>query len=257
MYLKVSIIQADLLWENKSGNLKKLEALIMPLFNKTDLVILPEMFNTGFSMNASLGESMQGETVQWMKAVSSRGNFGICGSLIIKEGKNYFNRFVFLSPENPIHYYDKRHLFGMGGEDTTFKPGNSKLIFTFRGMRISPFICYDLRFPVWSRNHDNYDLAVYTASWPESRMNVWNTLLRARAIENQCYVAGCNRIGTDDMGINYNGLSQIISPRGELICTAGTDMECALTENLSLQELIDFRIKFNVFGDADEFELKL
>jgi len=254
--MKISVIQPDIIWENKSANFTSLEKLLSPLINRTDLTILPEMFNTGFSMSVEkLSELSDGDTFRWMKSVALKGNFGVCGSYMVKSDGQFFNRWVFVSPENESWYYDKRHLFSMGEEDKFFSKGNSRTIFNFRGMRICPFICYDLRFPVWSRNRNEYDLAVYSANWPEARISVWNTLIKARAIENQCYVAGVNRIGTDGMGISYCGESAIVSPRGELMNSVG-DEENIISADLSMVELTEFRTKFPVFNDADEFTIK-
>lgn len=256
--MKISIIQSDPAWEDKSNNFSNLERLISPLYNKTDLVILPEMFNTGFSMNpAMLSESPMGETLDWMSSIAEAGNLGICGSYIVKDNNNFFNRFQFVSPETETVYYNKRHLFSMGGEDRLFSAGNKRLIFSFRGVRISPYICYDLRFPVWSRNRNEYDLMINSANWPESRINVWNTLLKARAIENQCFVAGVNRIGNDGEGIKYCGDSMIINPPGEIISSANLNEECSITAEISINELSDFRKKFPVSNDADNFTIDL
>ena len=253
--MKISIIQPVILWEDKAGNLSHLDDLILPLHNKTDIVILPEMFNTGFSMDTKkLHEPLNGPTFQWMKETAERGNFGLCGSYIISGDNSFFNRFVFVSPNNEFWHYDKRHLFSMAGEDKFFSSGKSKLVFSFRGLRISPFICYDLRFPVWSRNRNDYDLAIYVASWPHVRISVWETLLKARAIENQCYVAGANRVGEDGNGIMHSGRSSVINPRGEILSYAGQD-ECSVTADISISELIEFRNKFPVMNDADDFEI--
>jgi omega-amidase len=256
--MKISIIQPDLIWEDKSNNLRNLDKLILPLFNKTDIVILPEMFNTGFTMNPKqLSETPDAETYEWMKRTAQKGNFGLCGSYMVKEDLNFFNRWVFVSPENDFWYYDKRHLFSIGNEDKFFCTGKSRLIFTFRNVRISPYICYDLRFPVWSRNHNDYDLGIYSANWPDSRREVWITLLKARAIENQCYVAGSNRIGSDGEGINYCGDSMIINPRGEIIASAKPNEESFVTGKISLTELSDFRKEFPVSNDADNFSINI
>jgi omega-amidase len=254
--MKISIVQPDLVWENKSRNFVNLSGLISPLYNNTDIIILPEMFNTGFSMNPEqFSESSGGETLGWMKSEAQKGNFGICGSYIVKENSKFFNRWIFVSPKDDIWYYDKRHLFSMGDEDKYFSPGKSRLVFTFNEVRISPFICYDLRFPVWSRNQNDYDLAVYAANWPKARINVWNTLLQARAIENQCFVAGSNRIGTDEKGIEYCGNSAVIGPRGEVIASAGAKNECVVSAELSLSDLSEFRQKFPVASNSDNFTI--
>jgi omega-amidase len=254
--MKISIIQPDLAWEDKSRNLKNLGEMISPLYNNTDIVVLPEMFNTGFSMNPEqLSESSEAETFDWMKNIAQKGSFGLCGSYMVKENLQFFNRWVFVAPEKESWYYDKRHLFSMAGENKFFSPGKTRLIFSFRGLRISPYICYDLRFPVWSRNRNDYDLIIYAANWPESRISVWNTLIKARAIENQCYVAGANRIGTDGKGIKYCGDSMIIDPRGEIIASANPNEESSITGEISLTELSDFRKKFPVLKDADNFTI--
>jgi omega-amidase len=254
--MKISVIQPDTVWEDKSHNFQNLTDLIFPLYNRTDIVILPEMFNTGFSMRpAELSESSDGETFMWMKAIADKGDFGICGSYVVKEDNQFFNRWVFVSPENDTASYNKRHLFSMGGEDSLFTSGSSRVVFSYRGTRIAPFICYDLRFPVWSRNRNDYDLLIYSANWPEIRQNVWNTLLKARAIENQCFVAGSNRTGTDGDGIKYCGESVIVNPRGELIEIAEAGQECSITADISLTELADFRNKFPVINDADKFTI--
>lgn len=254
--MKLSVIQPDLAWENKSVNLLKLGNLISSLNGKTDLVILPEMFNTGFSMQTEfLSEPPNGETFLWMKKISDKGDFGLCGSYIILDGGKVYNQWVFVAPGEKRTIYNKRHPFSMGGEDKYFTPGISRLVFSFRGVRISPYICYDLRFPVWSRNKNDTDLMIYVANWPAGRRNVWNILLRARAIENQCYVAASNRIGTDGQGINYCGDSMIIDPRGEIIASADAEKEQCITSKISMDELSDFRRKFPVLDDADDFTI--
>jgi omega-amidase len=256
--MKISVIQPDIAWENKYLNYQNLSGQIEPLYNKTDLVILPEMFNTGFSMNTDqFSEPPQGETFRWMMSIAINGNFGICGSYMVRENDNVFNRWVFVSPNRDSWYYDKRHLFGMGDENKYFTAGKSRLVFTFRGVRISPYICYDLRFPVWSRNQNDYDLAVYSANWPEVRINVWNTLLKARAIENQCFVAGSNRIGIDGKGIKYCGETVIVGPRGEVIASAGTGSGVSVSAEISIDELNEFRMKFPVGKDADNFTIHI
>jgi omega-amidase len=256
--MKISVVQPDLVWEDKSLNFINLEKLIAPFNDKTDIVILPEMFTTGFSMNPELLSELPGkETFEWMRNISHRGNFGLCGSYIVQDNKNYYNRWVFISPEKESWYYDKRHLFRMGGEDKLFTRGRTRLVFSFRGVRINPHICYDLRFPVWSRNRNDYDLLIYAANWPESRISVWNTLIKARAIENQCFVAGANRIGIDGAGIKYCGDSMIVDPRGRITASANQNEECTVTGEISLTELSDFRKKFPVFTDADDFSINL
>jgi omega-amidase len=256
--MKISLVQPDTVWENKTENLGKLEKLIHPLFNKTDIVILPETFNTGFSMNPEdLPELPGKDTFDWMKNTAEKGNFGLCGSYMVFENNLIYNRFVFVSPENEVWKYDKRHLFGIAGEHKFFTPGKERLTFTFRGVRISPFICYDLRFPVWSRNRNDIDLIIYSANWPESRKVAWNTLIKARAIENQCFVAAVNRIGTDTDGVLYCGESMLINYLGETIVSAGSGQECSITGEISIYELSEFRTKFPFLKDADDFIVRI
>lgn len=252
--MKISIIQPEPAWENKSANLQHLSNLMLQLNHETDLIILPEMFSTGFSMNTDLSEPYKGLTFDWMKKQASEGSFAVCGSYMVLEKEKVYNRFVFVSADDD-YFYDKRHLFSIGEENRFFEKGSTRTIFRYKEWNISPFVCYDLRFPVWSRNRNDYDLAIYVSSWPEARINVWNTLLRARAIENQCYVAGSNRTGVDGNGVKHNGMSQIIDPRGELILSAGMDKESAITAELSLEDLKKFRTKFDVLRDADAFEI--
>jgi predicted amidohydrolase len=256
--MKISLIQHDIIWEDKTVNLRNLELLISPLLNNTDIIVLPEMFSTGFSMNPDrLCEPPGKETFTWMRSIAEKGNFGLCGSYIVCEKDRFYNRFVFVSPEEEVWKYDKRHLFSMAGEDSFFTPGKERLTFNFRGARITPYICYDLRFPVWSRNRNESDLIIYTANWPEKRRDVWNTLLKARAIENQCYVVGVNRTGTDGNGVKYWGESVIIHPYGDIIASAGPDKECVITGEISISALSEFRKKFPVLKDADDFTLHI
>jgi predicted amidohydrolase len=252
--MKISLVQPDTVWENKTENFRKLENLVLPLYNKTDIVVLPEMFNTGFSMNPStLSEFPGKETFDWMKNIAEMGDFGLCGSYMVNDNNLIYNRFVFVSPVNEAWKYDKRHLFSMAGENKFFTQGRERVTFSFRDVRIRPFICYDLRFPVWSRNQDNVDLIIYSSNWPESRKTVWNTLLKARAIENQCFVAGVNRIGTDGNGVFYCGESMLINFYGESIVSAGSGHEGSVTGEISMNDLSEFRKKFPVQRDADDF----
>ena len=254
--MKISIIQPDIKWEDKTGNFRHIEHLISGLNNKTDLVILPEMFNTGFSMNPEkLSEEPYSETYEWMVSISVKGNFGLCGSYIVREKNRFFNRWLFVTPERKSWSYDKRHLFRMTNEEKAFTPGKKRNIFRFRDAMICPNVCYDLRFPVWSRNRNDYDLLINSANWPAARRDVWITLLKARAIENQCFAAGANRVGTDGAGIKYYGDSMIINPRGEIITSAKKSGECSISAEISMKELKDFRKKFPVLKDADDFTI--
>ena len=256
--MKISVVQPCIIWENKKLNLKKLREIIAPLFNKTEIVILPEMFSTGFSMNPGrLSEMQDGETFTWMKGMAEDGNFGICGSYIAEENGLFYNRWVFVTPGGGHWSYNKRHLFSYAGEDKVFTAGKNRLVFTFRGIRILPNVCYDLRFPVWSRNMKDYDLMINSANWPESRRDVWFTLLKARALENQCYVAASNVTGTDGNGILYRGDSMIISPRGNIISTASQPPISPYQAIFPCQELEAFRKKFPALNDADNFSVEL
>lgn len=221
-----------------------------------DIIILPEMFSTGFTANSeSQCESVRGDTFDWMIHVAEKSSSGICGSYIVRVGDSYFNRWVFVSPSKSSWHYDKRHLFKMNNVENNFTPGEKRLVFKFRGFSICPNICYDLRFPVWSRNRNDYELLIYSANWPMARRDVWITLLKARAIENLSFVAGANRIGTDGTGIKYCGDSLIIGLKGEEIASAGKNSECSVTAVLSLTDLKEFRKKFPAHEDADNFTL--
>lgn len=254
--LRISPIQYDVFWENPSANRQKLDQMLAPLKGQTDLILLPEMFTTGFSMNArELAESMDGDTVAWMLSKADELNSAIAGSLIIKEKDHYYNRFLFASPEGQMDFYDKRHLFSMGDENQYFHGGNKRVVVNYSGWRIALFVCYDLRFPVWCRSINDADLILFTANWPEKRNIVWQTLTRARAIENQLYVACVNRTGKDGAGITYTGESAVIDPRGELLCDFKNNPDLVETCSVSLQQLNQFREKFPVARDEDQFEI--
>ena len=254
--MKITLIQPDLKWEDKKANLKHLGKFFGKIPDGTNLVVLPEMFNTGFSLNTDLlAEAPLSDTYSWMKEISRRYNIGICGSFIVKEQASYFNRFIFISTENENIQYDKRHLFSIGGEDTNFTKGTKRVIFNSDGFRINPLICYDLRFPVWTRNRNDFDLILCVANWPESRREIWKTLLKARAIENQCYVAGVNRVGSDMIGNSYAGDSVIIDPKGNTISSISEYEEGLVNAELSLPELREFRSTFPVWKDADDFQI--
>lgn len=252
--LRVSLAQVDLAWENPLKNRENLELLILQLVGKSDVVILPETFTTGFSMRTSeLAEPMDGPTLKWLLDLSKMSGVAIGGSLLVKVDGCNFNRFVFVTPDGEISFYDKRHLFSMGGESNLLTSGDDRQIINYLGWRIALYVCYDIRFPVWCRNLADTDLMIFTANWPDSRREVWNTLLKARAIENQVYVAGVNRIGTDGEGIYYSGQSQMINAKGELLIQVENHTPELLTFQISLTELNDFRRKFPVANDADHF----
>lgn len=255
--LTITLVQSSLLWEAPENNRKKFTELLTTFTHKTDIVILPEMFTTGFSMSPEkVAQKWPGETIDWMKNESSKNNFAICGSIMTCENDNFYNRFVWVTPEGHIQHYDKKHLFRMGDENQTYHAGTKPILITYKNWKIAPFICYDLRFPVWSRNTTHYDLAIYVANWPAPRYRVWEKLLMARAIENQCYVAGVNRVGTDGRQLKYSGNSMLVNPRGEpdLYLTPG--IEEIKSIELSHEQLTGFRAKFPVLKDTDPFTLK-
>jgi omega-amidase len=254
--MKISLIQPDTVWEDKAANFARLTDLLFPLFYNTDIVILPEMFSTGFSTDpVNLAERPGGETLTWMKKMAGEGGFGLCGSYIVTDNDRYYNRFIFVSPANEVWQYDKKHLFGLGHEQDYFSAGDERVIFTYNGIRIRPLICYDLRFPVWSRNRNEYDLLIYCANWPLARLYAWTALLKARAIENQCYVAAANRIGTDGNKIVYGGESAVFNYSGDQIARAGQAAETTVTAEISSDSLIEFRSKFPFLKDADNFTI--
>jgi omega-amidase len=273
MDLKVTIIQTELHWESVAENLNMFSEKIAAITEKTDLIVLPEMFNTGFSMQSeTLSEVMNGETVSWMIAQSKKKDAVLVGSLIVEEEGMFYNRLVWVEPNGALQTYDKRHLFRMANEHAHFTGGTERLIITYKGWRICPLVCYDLRFPVWARNKklsvdknqapnypaDNstaYDLLIYIANWPEVRKAPWSKLLDARAIENQCYVVGVNRVGKDGKGFSYSGNSVIINPKGETISTLPESESATETVAISLNELNNFRTVFPVGMDADTFTL--
>ena len=267
MNLKVTIIQSGLYWEDVRQNLNMFAGKIRSINESTDIIVLPEMFNTGFSMNSEkLAETMQGKTVAWMKEIAKKSNAVVVGSLIIRDVilsgvERYYNRLVWMQPNGDFYTYDKRHLFRMANEHEHFSSGHYRIIINYKGWRICPLICYDLRFPVWSRNTSNnetpaYDCLIYIANWPEPRKLHWSKLLEARAIENQCYVVGVNRVGEDQNNFSYTGNSAIINHMGEAIGITPENTEAIKTVELSLSELNAWREKFPVSLDGDEFEVK-
>jgi omega-amidase len=254
--LRFSFVQDHLAWEDKQKNFDHFDQKLAPLKGKTDLIVLPEMFTTGFSMNASqLAETMKGPTVHWMRRQAVKLSSAIMGSCILEESGNYYNRLLFVTPEGNIQYYDKRHLFSFAGEHNYYAAGKEKLLIDYKGWKIMPLICYDLRFPVWSRNTDNYDLLIYVANFPDKRRFAWEQLLTARAIENQVYTIGVNRIGTDGNGIEYSGNSQCLDYSGRIIADAGTEAAIKTVE-LSHEAQQSFRRQFAFLPDRDLFEFK-
>ena len=284
--LTITTIQTELKWEDKTANLRHFEAKIESLREPAELVILPEMFSTGFSMQPErLAETMDGPTVHWMREMATRKKIILTGSVIIEENGHYFNRLIWMLPNGQYGHYDKRHRFAYAGEDAQYTAGGKRLVASVKGWRVLPLVCYDLRFPVWSRQNParlpekpgtlsaettegstpassgaetpdlEYDLLLYVANWPESRSHAWKTLLQARAIENQCYVAGVNRIGHDGHDIYHNGDSMIIGPMGETLYHAGANDE-TFTLTLQKDDLTKVRQRFPFWRDADHFSIE-
>lgn len=248
--MKISIIQQDIVWAEVEKNIRKADSIINSL-PEADIYILPEMFSTGFcTVPDGIAEEAEGQTLQWMKAKSSKMNAAIAGSLAVKEKGQYYNRFYFVHPDGTVNQYDKKHLFTYGGEHEHFTAGNERVVVNFRGVRILLEICYDLRFPIWSRNHGDYDMILYVASWPSVRMGAWKSLLVARAIENQCYVAGVNRVGKDPSN-EYAGGSMVIDPYGKIIAECEDGVEISASAEIDMDMLEAFRAKFPVLNDSD------
>lgn len=255
MKLKIAIIQFDIVWEDIKENLNIIESKLALINDDVDLVILPEMFLTGFTMNVAKSAILiDGEEISQIKKWAQIKNVAIMGSLAIEKQSKVYNTAIFVEPTGTISSYNKRHLFRMGGEEKFFEPGDQRIIIEFQGVRILPLICYDLRFPVWSRNQNDYDLLVYMANWPASRQKVWDTLLSARAIENQTYVIGVNRIG-DGGSVHYTGGSKVVDFKGdEVVCVNSIKLDTEIIE-LSFDKQNDFRTKFPTYLDADRFKI--
>ena len=253
--LSVSIIQSALHWNDAAANRAHFDALIADIQTPTDLIVLPEMFTTGFTMDAAAcAETMNGDTVAWMKLLAQDFQVTLCGSLIVEERSSYYNRLIWASPDGGVRHYDKRHLFRMVNEHEQFSVGSERPVFELGDWRIRPLICYDLRFPVWSRGIDEFDLMVVVANWPAARQSAWQVLLPARAVENQCYVAGVNRIGHDGNDIRYAGESGVIDYLGNPVVGCA-DQPCTETVNLSGAALERYRKKFPAWLDADRFTI--
>ncbi|MBU1014256.1 MAG: amidohydrolase [Bacteroidetes bacterium] len=257
--LKIALIQSDILWEDIQGNLNHFDSLLPQIDEPVDLIALPEVFNTGFPVDPDrFAENMDGSTMKWMHKKASQLNCSIAGSLLLKNQNAYFNTFISMKPDGTFDQYSKRHVFHLGDEADTIRPGNERLIFNLNNWKIRPLICYDLRFPVWSKNtytddKFEYDLLIYVANWPASRSYPWKQLLIARAIENQAYVIGLNRIGIDGSGNKYSGDSLLIDPKGEILLSLNPKIEEIAIVELSLTTLTDLRRKFNVGPDWDKF----
>ena len=254
--LKLALLQQELVWQDAPANRDRFEACIEPL-SGMDIIALPEMFNTGFCMEASrLAETEDGETCRWMKRMAAEKNAVVTGSLMIREEGKFFNRLYWFEPSGLCYHYNKRHLFSLAGEEKIFSPGTEILHIDYLGWRIKPMVCYDLRFPVWSRNTDECDLLFYTASWPARRSLAWTALLQARAIENLCWVAGLNRCGLDGNGEPYNGDTRVYDPLGQLELDGGTEPG-VYTITLPASRIAEVRHRFSFLNDRDEFQLLL
>lgn len=253
--MKIALIQVPLFWENPKLNRDYFEEKINAIAENVDLIVLPEMFTSGFTMNPkSVAETMQGDTILWLKNLAKAKNAAITGSLVIEENGHFFNRLVFVFPSGEIQKYDKKHLFTLAGEDQIYTSGTQKILVEYKGFKICPLICYDLRFPVFARNTEEYDVLIYVANWPKIRINAWNSLLKARAIENMCYTIGVNRIGEDANQHEYIGHSQVVDFLGNY------EMEPQETEgvfmtNLDKNLLLETRQKFGFLNDRDVFKL--
>lgn len=251
--MNITLVQYAPQWEDAPYNLRRLSDMLHPLSGATDMILLPEMWSTGFSMNVGHVAGFSAGTLSWMREMAGRSGAMVTGTMPVEINHRYYNRMYWVSPEGNTGYYDKRHLFGLSDESTCFTPGRQRCRFSWKGWEICPVVCYDLRFPAWCRNTKDrpYDLLICPASWPSARSDVWKTLLKARALENQCFVAGVNRVGTDNNGLPHQGESSVYGPKGELIGRLPENEESVTTFHLSLPELNSFREKFAVLNDMD------
>lgn len=253
--MKIALVQSELIWENPEANRSSFEAKINAINEPIDLIVLPEMFTTGFTMNPNhVAETMQGKTVSWMQSLAKAKNSAITGSLVIEDNSDFYNRMLFVFPSGEIQCYDKRHLFTLAGEEKVYTAGAQKLIVDYLGWKICPFVCYDLRFPVFSRNTENYDLLIYVASWPKTRINAWDALLKARAIENISYAVGVNRTGEDGNGYAYVGHSQVVDFLGDYVVEPQEANGSFIVE-LDKEAMQQTRKKLGFLNDRDAFEL--
>ncbi len=254
--LKLALIQSDLVWEHSKENCQNFSNKIESISEDVDIIVLPEMFTTGFTMNAgTVAEAMDGETVQWMQKIASKTNAAIVGSAVILEDDTYYNRLIFAEPSGKIHHYDKKHTFTLVGEDNVYGAGTEKLIIDYKGWKICPLICYDLRFPVWARNVEDYDLLMYVANWPKTRVSAWDALLKARAIENMCYCIGVNRIGKDGVNVEYSGHSAAYDVLGNTITSIEPGKEQIEVVTLEKKHVEAYRNKLKFLADRDRFTL--
>lgn len=254
--LNVAIIQSNLVWENPVQNRINFSEKIESITTPVDLIVLPEMFTSGFTMNPkAVAETMQGETVNWMKAIAAKRQCAIMGSVVIKEQNDYANRFLFIMPSGDITFYDKSHTFTLAGEHEVYKAGEENVIITYKGWKIKPLVCYDLRFPVWARNIEDYDLLIYVANWPKPRITAWDTLLKARAIENMSYCIGVNRVGIDATNHEYPGHSAVYDVLGHKLTALEASKEQTETVTLTKAHISKYRNKLKFLNDRDHFSL--
>lgn len=254
--LKIALIQSDLVWENPKQNRINFANKINAISDEVDVVVLPEMFTTGFTMNAEhVAEAMQGETISWMKALASKKDFAIVGSIVVSENGAFYNRLLFVEPSGFISIYNKRHTFTLVGEDKTYTSGKEKVIIHYKGWKIRPLICYDLRFPVWSRNTEDYDILLYVANWPKTRVSAWDVLLKARAIENMCYCIGVNRVGIDGVNSQYPGHSAVYDVLGEELTSFKPNEESTQIVTLEKRHISAYRNKLKFLDDRDVFNI--
>jgi len=256
--LKIALIQSNLIWENPEQNRINFTNKISAILEPVHLVVLPEMFTSGFTMNPSqVSETMSGDTVSWMQKLASLKNTAITGSLVIKENNNYYNRLLFVFPDGKIEYYDKKHTFTLAGEHKAYNAGTNQLMVSYLGWKIYPLVCYDLRFPVWARNTNDYDVLLYVANWPKVRITAWDTLLKARAIENMTYCIGVNRVGLDANGFEYSGNSGAYDVLGKRIDSIPCDKEATEIVTLKKEHISKYREKLGFLNDRDSFSLKV
>ncbi|MBA4502851.1 amidohydrolase [Marinobacterium marinum] len=254
--LRISLVQTHLDWQQPEANRERLTALLAPLEGQTDIIVLPEMFTTGFTMEPqTVAEPVTGPTLQWMQQQAAVLGAALCGSIVV-EDDGYRNRLLFVTPEGEVHHYDKHHLFRMANEHEYYAAGTERCLIEYKGWRILPQVCYDLRFPVWCRNRDDYDLLLCVANWPAPRRHPWRTLLLARAIENQCYVAGVNRVGEDGKGLDYSGDSLLVDFKGQALLDGPAGEPFIKTGLLNGEDLKQFRRNFPAWQDADDFTLQ-
>ncbi len=255
--LRITTVQTSLHWEDIEANLSMFSKKLESLAGQTDLVVLPEMFTTGFSMEPSkLAEGMSGKTMQWLQEQAKRLDAAVTGSFIATEGGKFFNRLVWMQPDGNFQTYDKRHLFTLAGEHEAYTAGRKKLLVEWQGWKFYPLICFDLRFPIWSRNAEGYDVLIYVANWPDRRSFHWQQLLVARAIENQTYVVGVNRVGKDEKGLTYSGDSSVVDFSGKTLYRA-SEIEAIFTSSLSAEMLNSYRKSLQFLADQDDVEIFL